>query len=411
LFRDIKMKDLRANRWGYDFKENPAPPPTLRQTQRALSQEGKSVLALAPGDPPAAGYPPPQWLMDAVNQAMKDGRHGYRDTRTAELPIGIAKFEKEFSGVHYDPGDIFPVPSSTSAMVLCYLALLDEGDEIISPEPIYQQYSFFANYYKTKMVKTNSFEDDRWQPDLDAIRKAVTDKTKFIIINNPNNPSGAVYDDKTLKGLIDIAGENEIMIFSDEIYTFLTFDIPQATSVAKLAKDVPVMLSNGMSKLFNITGWGLGYLAYHDPEDKMPELRSAIRMLRGYCGRVASPVAVAAAYGYQNWKRAMEEVQPEVEDIRRRRDWVVKRIAEIDGINLTTPEGSMFGLPDCVPAHGDVWKDDVDFLVQLMKEELIGFVPGSNYYSLGHFRVGFLSSDENLRIGFDKLEKFMKRHT
>ncbi|MBQ04060.1 hypothetical protein CL673_05030 [Candidatus Bathyarchaeota archaeon] len=405
------MKDLRANRWGYDFKENPAPPPTLRQTQRALSQEGKSVLALAPGDPPAAGYPPPQWLMDAVNQAMKDGRHGYRDTRTAELPIGIAKFEKEFSGVHYDPGDIFPVPSSTSAMVLCYLALLDEGDEIISPEPIYQQYSFFANYYKTKMVKTNSFEDDRWQPDLDAIRKAVTDKTKFIIINNPNNPSGAVYDDKTLKGLIDIAGENEIMIFSDEIYTFLTFDIPQATSVAKLAKDVPVMLSNGMSKLFNITGWGLGYLAYHDPEDKMPELRSAIRMLRGYCGRVASPVAVAAAYGYQNWKRAMEEVQPEVEDIRRRRDWVVKRIAEIDGINLTTPEGSMFGLPDCVPAHGDVWKDDVDFLVQLMKEELIGFVPGSNYYSLGHFRVGFLSSDENLRIGFDKLEKFMKRHT
>ncbi|MDP6049047.1 MAG: aminotransferase class I/II-fold pyridoxal phosphate-dependent enzyme [Candidatus Bathyarchaeota archaeon] len=405
------MKDLRANRWGYDFKENPAPPPTLRQTQRALSQEGKSVLALAPGDPPAAGYPPPQWLMDAVNQAMKDGRHGYRDTRTAELPIGIAKFEKEFSGVHYDPGDIFPVPSSTSAMVLCYLALLDEGDEIISPEPIYQQYSFFANYYKTKMVKTNSFEDDRWQPDLDAIRKAVTDKTKFIIINNPNNPSGAVYDDKTLKGLIDIAGENEIMIFSDEIYTFLTFDIPQATSVAKLAKDVPVMLSNGMSKLFNITGWGLGYLAYHDPEDKMPELRSAIRMLRGYCGRVASPVAVAAAYGYQNWKRAMEEVQPEVEDIRRRRDWVVKRIAEINGINLTTPEGSMFGLPDCVPAHGDVWKDDVDFLVQLMKEELIGFVPGSNYYSLGHFRVGFLSSDENLRIGFDKLEKFMKRHT
>jgi aspartate/methionine/tyrosine aminotransferase len=377
----------------------------------ALRKEGKSVLALAPGDPPAAGYPPPQWLMDVVTQAMKDGRHGYRDTRTPELPIGIAKFEKEFSGVDYQPGDIFPVPSSTSAMVLCYLALLDEGDEMISPEPIYQQYSFFANYFKTKMVKTDSFEDDRWQPDLDAIRKAVTDKTKFIIINNPNNPSGAVYDDKTLKGLIDIAGEHEIMVFSDEIYTFLTFDIPQATSVAKLAKDVPVMLSNGMSKLFNITGWGLGYLAYHDPEDKMPELRRAIRMLRGYCGRVSSPVAVAAAYGYQNWKRAIKEVQPEVEDIRRRRDWVVKRIAEIDGINLTTPEGSMFALPDCVPAHGDVWKDDVDFLVQLMKEELIGFVPGSNYYCPGHFRVGFLSSDKNLRIGFDKLEKFMKRHT
>ncbi|MEE8354474.1 MAG: aminotransferase class I/II-fold pyridoxal phosphate-dependent enzyme, partial [Candidatus Bathyarchaeia archaeon] len=295
--------------------------------------------------------------------------------------------------------------------VLCYLSLLDEGDEMISPEPIYQQYSFFANYFKTKMVKTASFEDDRWQPDLDAIRKAVTDKTKFIIINNPNNPSGAVYDDKTLKGLIDIAGENEIMIFSDEIYTFLTFDIPQATSVAKLAKDVPVMLSNGMSKLFNITGWGLGYLAFHDPEDKLPELRQAIKMLRGYCGRVSSPVAVAAAYGYQNWKRAMKEVQPEVEDIRRRRDWVVKRIKEIDGINMTTPEGSMFALPDCPAAHGKVWKDDIEFLVQLMKEEHIGFVPGSNYYSLGHFRVGFLSSDENLRIGFDKLEKFMKRHT
>jgi aspartate/methionine/tyrosine aminotransferase len=405
------MKNLRAERWGYDFNENPAPPPTLRQTQMALAKEGKSVLALAPGDPPAAGYPPPQWLMDAVTQAMKDGKHGYRDCRTPDLPAGIVKYEKEFSGVEYQPSDIFPVPSSTSAMVLCYLSLLDAGDEIISPEPIYQQYSFFANYFKCKMVKVDSFEDDRWQPDLDALRNAVTDKTKFIIINNPNNPSGAVYDEKTLKGLIDIAGENEIMIFSDEIYTFLTFDIPQAISVAKVAKDVPVMLSNGMSKLFNITGWGVGYLAFHDPEDKMPELRRAIRLLRGYCGRVSAPVANAAAYGYQNWKRAIEEVQPEVQDIRRRRDWLVKRINEIDGVKMTTPEGSMFALPDCVPAHGDVWKDDIDFLVQLMKEELITFVPGSNYYSPGHFRVGFLSSDENLEIGFNKLDAFLKRHT
>jgi aspartate/methionine/tyrosine aminotransferase len=106
----------------------------------------------------------------------------------------------------------------------------------------------------------------------------------------------------------------------------------------------------------------------------------------------------------------MKEVQPEVQDIRRRRDWLVKRIQEIEGVNMTTPEGSMFGLPDCVPAHGDVWKNDVDFLVQLMKEELIGFVPGSNYYSPGHFRVGFLSSDENLEMGFNKLEAFLKRH-
>ncbi len=88
----------------------------------------------------------------------------------------------------------------------------------------------------------------------------------------------------------------------------------------------------------------------------------------------------------------------------------MKRIAEIDGINMTTPEGSMFGLPDCMPAHGKVWKDDIDFLVHLIKEEQITFVPGSNYYCPSHFRVGFLSSDENLRIGFDKLEKFMKRH-
>jgi len=405
------MKQLRAQRWGYDFKENPSPPPTLRQIQSELMKEGKEVIALAPGDPPASGYPPSQWLMDAVTQAMKDGKHGYRASRTPELPKAIAKYEKEFSGVDYEPSDIFPTPSSTSAMILCYLSLLDEGDEIISPEPIYQQYSFFANYFKTKMCKSESFENDRWQPDLDAIRKLVTEKTKFIIINNPNNPAGAVYDDKTLKGLIDIAGEQDIMIFSDEIYTFLTFDIPQATSVAKLAKDVPVMLSNGMSKLFNITGWGVGYLAFHDPEDKMPELRQAISLLSGYCGRMSAPVAVAAAYGYQNWKRALNDIQPEIKDIRRRRDWLVNRIAEIDGITLTTPEGSMFGLPNCELAHGKVWKDDIDFLVQLIKEELVTFVPGSNYYSSGHFRVGFLSSDENLRIGFDKLEQFMKKHT
>jgi len=405
------MRELRAKRWGYDYRENPAPPPTLRQTQMALMREGKSILSLSPGDPPTKGYLPPQWLMDAVTQAMREKKHGYRASRTPELPKAIAHYEKEFNGVEYDPSDIFPVPGSTSAMTQLYIAMLDEGDEMVSPEPIYQQYSFFGNYFKAKMNMARSFEDDRWQPDLDEIRKLVNDKTKFIIINNPNNPSGAVYDEKTLKGLIDIAGENEIVVFSDEIYVFLTFDIPKATSVAALAKDVPVLLSNGMSKLFNITGWGVGYLAFHDPENKMPGLREALRLARNFIGRMAAPVANAAVVGYQNYKQALKEVQPEIQDIRRRRDWLVKRIEEIDGITMTKPEGSMFALPKVEAATGKIWKDDVDFLVDLIKEELVTFVPGSNYYSPGHFRVGLLSSDEELKEGFDRIERFMKKHT
>jgi aspartate/methionine/tyrosine aminotransferase len=403
------MIELRSQRWGYDYHENPAPPPTLGGTQRKLMNEGKRILSLSPGDPPANGYPPPQWLMDAVTQAMKDGRHGYRDCRTPELPKAIAYYEKDYNGVEYNVSDIFPTPSSTAAMTQAYMAMLDPGDEIVSPEPIYQQYSFFANYFKTKMRKAESFEEDRWQPDLDKLRKLVNDKTKFIIINNPNNPSGAVYDEKTLKGLIDIAGENDITIFSDEIYVFLTFDQSKATSVAAVSKDVPVMLSNGMSKLFNITGWGVGYLAYYDPEDKKPELREAVRMASRFGGRMAAPVAVAAAYGFNRYKQALEEVQPEVEDIKRRRDWLVKRINEIDGITMTAPEGSMFALPKVEAAYGTVWKDDVDFLVDLIKEEHVTFVPGSNYYSSGHFRVGLLSNDKDLEEGFNRLERFMNK--
>jgi len=404
------MRELRAQRWGYDYSENPAPPPTLRQTQMALMREGKEILSLSPGDPPTCGYLPPQWLMDAVVQAMKDKKHGYRASRTPELPKAIAHYEKEFNGVGYDPSDIFPVPGSTSAMVQVYLSLLDPGDEMVSPEPIYQQYSFFGNYLKAKMNMAKSFEEDRWQPDLDAVRKLVNERTKFIIINNPNNPSGAVYDEKTLKGLIDIAGENDILVFSDEIYNFLTFDIPKATSVAALAEDVPVLLSNGMSKLFNITGWGVGYLAFHDPENKMPRLREALSLTRNFIGRVSAPIANAAVVGYQNYKRALEDVQSEIQDIRRRRDWLVKRVEEMDSITLTKPEGSMFALPKVESALGKVWKDDVEFLVDLIKDEFVTFVPGSNYYCPGHFRVGLLSRDEDLKEGFDRIERFMKKH-
>ena len=404
------MRELRAQRWGYDYNENPSPPPTLRQTEMALNREGKKVLSLSPGDPPARGYLPPQWLMDAVTQAMKDGKHGYSAGRSPELPKAIAAYEKEFNGVDYEPRNIFLKPSSTSAMVQVYLALLDAGDEMISPEPIYQQYSFFGNYFKSKMRKARSFEEDRWQPDLDAVRKLVNDKTKFIIINNPNNPSGAVYDEKSLKGLIDIAGENDILVFSDEIYVFLTYDIPKATSVAAVAKDVPVVLSNGMSKMWNITGWGVGYCAFYDPENKMPNVAEALRRVSSFLGRIAAPVYNAAIVGYQNWKRALKEVQPEIQDLRRRRDWLIKRIEEIDGITLTKPEGSMFCLPKVEAAFGKIWKDDVDFLVDLIKEELVTFVPGSNYYSPSHFRVGLLPTDTELKEGFDRIERFMKKH-
>jgi aspartate/methionine/tyrosine aminotransferase len=212
--------------------------------------------------------------------------------------------------------------------------------------------------------------------------------------------------------MCDIAGEYDVPIVTDEIYDMCTFDGVKAVSVAKLANDVPVIVTNGMAKSFMTTGWRVGYLAFHDPKGKIAQVKSSAKVLKALTGNIATPISVAALTAYQNWDKGMEHFRTMKESLQKSKDLTVKRFKEIPGISTAEPKGAMYAFPK-VEWVGKVWTDDHEFMLQLLTEQQVVFVPGSNYgptSGFGHFRALLLPPPADLEVIYDRLEKFMNDH-
>jgi aspartate/methionine/tyrosine aminotransferase len=398
-------------------KFDPVVPATeiLSKAVEEVRREGKDVMSLTGGDPSRYGFHPPKLVQDALKKALDDNYHMYPlgSGWLPKLRQAVAEREKKVHGVDYDPNDIVITPGSTQAQTLTFLTLLDTGDELLSPEPTYQQYFFYTAYMKSKISTVNSIEEEDWRVDLDELRSKITKRTRGIIINNPNNPTGAVYDEKTLKGITDIAGEYNIPVVADEVYDMCTFDGVKAVSIASVAGDVPVIVTNGPAKSFMTTGWRCGYLAVHDPAEKIKDFTEAVRVLDALTGDVATPITVAITVGYQNWDKCMEHLEVMRSHLQKAKDLTVKRLNQIGGITTNSPKGAMYAFPK-VEAIGKRWKDDTEFMLYLVKQKQVIFVQGSNYgkrTGFGHFRALLLPSLQDLEEIYNRLESFMKANT
>jgi aspartate/methionine/tyrosine aminotransferase len=255
-------------------------------------------------------------------------------------------------------------------------------------------------------------EEEEWKPDLDQLRGALTNRTKAIVIVSPSNPCGTVYSDKTLKDIIDIAGEHNLPIISDEIYGLLTFDGVEAKSVAYLAGDVPVIVLNGMAKIFQRTGWYIGYVCFHDPKEQITEIKNTVkqvaRLYGRYSTRIPTPVVYAAAKAYEGNLDAAEEMLGKLQE---RRDYTMKRLNEIEGISCVKPKAALYAFPR-VDAIGKAWKTDDAFIHDMIKEEQVRFTAGRAFgkLGLGHFRTLLMPDMKTLEAVYDRLERFMKKH-
>ncbi|MFQ5759249.1 MAG: aminotransferase class I/II-fold pyridoxal phosphate-dependent enzyme, partial [Candidatus Bathyarchaeia archaeon] len=249
-------------------------------------------------------------------------------------------------------------------------------------------------------------EENGWQPDIDDIRAKITDKTRGIVVINPNNPCGALYDEKVLKEVVDLAGEHEILLMSDEIYDRIVYE-KKFFSLSHIAKDVPVLGLNGFSKCYLMTGWRMGYMYFYDPEEKLTDLRENVEKearIRLCCNTPVQKAAVEALRGPQ------DHIEEMVEKLRKRRDYSWKRLNEIDGISCARPEGAFYVFPK-VHGIGSRWKDDFEFVRQLLERTQVLLVHGSGFgitYGSEHFRGVFLPKVEVLETAFDRLERFMK---
>ena len=375
---------------------------------KELEKKGISVLKLNIGDPNAYDFDTPQHIKDALCQAANDRYNGYAPSEGyPELRQAIIDREKKRNNVDYRLDDVCVTTGVTEGLQILLNASLDPNDELLIPGPTYPQYTLITRVNDALPIPYRCIEEEGWQPDVDQIRKKISNRAKGIVLINPNNPTGALYSKKIIKEILDIAGEYQVPVISDEIYDDLTFDGKQCAT-ASLAKDVPVITFNGFSKVYLMPGWRIGYVLFHHGGE-LDEIQDAfMRIARSRL--CASSVCQRACI--QALKGPQDHVEQTNNKLRERRDFSYKRLNEIEGISTAKPEGAFYIFPKIEAMDTGIWKNDKEFVLDLLNEGHVLTVHGSGFcavYGKGHFRAVILPPIETLEKAFDQLEGFMKK--
>lgn len=405
-----------AKRWANIPKPSPAYKSYRQEVAKAteeLRKEGREIQIMYEGDPVIFDHKN-QALSNHLIEAAERGLHMYAGMAGVLGPLkeAISGWEKRYRGNEYPPEDIIVAPGVSGCLAVLHDTLLDAGDEVVALAPAHYLGGPTSYFYKygAKVIASPCIEEEGWQPDLGTFRSKITEKTKAIVVVHPNNPTGAIYREKSLKELADIAGEHDIPIISDEIYGLLTFDGKEAKSMASIAGDVPVIVAAGIAKIFQRTGWGVGYICFHDPNEKIYEVKETakrVSRLYGHFGtRHPTPILYAAAKALEGTLDAANEMMRKLQE---RRDYTIKRFEEMGGISCFKPEAALYAFPR-IDGIGKTWKTDFDFILDVFKETSVRFTPGSQMGGPGHFRALLLPRMENLEDVYDRLERFMRRH-
>ncbi|PMB74524.1 alanine aminotransferase [Candidatus Bathyarchaeota archaeon] len=376
---------------------------------KELAKTGKKIYYLNIGDPVAFDFDTPQHIKQALFDAVNGGANAYSPSEgLPELRQAICAKEKRVNGVDVSVDDVIVTSGISEGIQMVMAALIDAGDEVLLPGPTYPPYISYVKFFGGKPVTYEAVEDDGWQPNIDDLRSKISSRTRGIVIINPNNPCGALYEEKTVKQILDVAGEYELPVLSDEIYDQITYE-KKFVSTARLAKDVPVVGLNGFSKAYLMTGWRLGYVYFHDENGALKELKQCIEKearIRICANTPVQKAGVAALNGPQDHIREM------VEKLRKRRDYTLKRLNHMNGISCAKPEGAFYVFPK-IHGVGRRWKTDMEFVLELLKETGVLFVNGSGFdpmYGAGHIRSVFLPPIEVLEQAFNEVEHFMEKN-
>lgn len=363
------------------------------QEAKRLEKQGTKMIYLNIGDPAPFGFRPPQHILDAAADALKHNYSGYAPSEgDPELRKTIAEYEK------ISQDDVFVTSGLSEGIDFLFQAMVDPGRNILLPVPTYPL------YLTKERISYGTIEfyacDENFEPDLDSLRKSINKFTRAILVINPNNPTGAVYSRKTLQGIVDIAGEHKLPIISDDVYDQMVFD-GEMTPMRTICKDVPVVCGNSLSKNYIYPGARVGYLAFHgegwghikDAVQRLCNQRLSVNweMQRAYIAAIKGP--------HDHIKKFNDE-------LRMRRDILVKRVGEIDGLSVAPPKGAFYSF---VKVDGP-WKTDTEFVHGLLKHGVVT-VPGSGFAPVledKYFRLVFLPKPEELEEAFNRIERYMK---
>lgn len=367
---------------------------------RQYEKSGRKIIYLNIGDPVKYDFPTPDHIKKAMIDAILNNFNYYADSEgILELRQAIVKKES-LKGLSITVEDVLVTNGISEGLDMVAASIVEPNSEILMPGPYYPPYASYVKFYGGKPIEFRLTEDGT--PDLDDIKSKITSKARALCIINPNNPTGEVFNSKSLKQLIDVAAEHDMYIICDEIYDKLVFD-QEFTGIGKVAKDAAVILLNGFSKVYLMTGWRCGYICMNSDCQKLENIRNNIPKLARVRIAANLPVqkaAVAALQGPQSY------IAKTVTKLKKRRDLVVKRLNEIDGISCKLPNGAFYTFPKILLNR---WKDDKDFVLDLLDKTGILTVHGSGFGELGkgHFRIVYLPNEQVLQEAMDKLSNFI----
>ncbi len=370
-----------------------------------LEKQGKKIIYLNIGDPLKYDFSTPKHMIKAVENTWKISSSYADSLGLIEARKAVAREADRLKIPDVTEDDIIITSGGSEGITMALGALINKGENVLTPKPGYPLYSAVINYLQGVLNEYKLDEEDEWQPDIEDIRKKINDKTKAIVIINPNNPTGAVYTKETLLKIIDLAREHNLLLLSDETYDKLIFDDLEFNSVASLAEDVPVVTFNTLSKNYLCPGWRVGWAIFSGPREIISKYAESVKQLARARLSISNPMQHAVKPALEGPQDHIKEM---IDKLRRRRDLTFKRLNEIKGISCVKPKGAFYAFPKIeLPV-----KSDKDFVLNLLNEEGVLFVFGSGFGNMvgNYFRVVFAASDAALKEGYDKLEKFVKRH-
>ena len=384
------------------------PSPTIAVTQKAreLKAAGKDVIGLGAGEP---DFDTPDNIKEAAIKAINEGDTKYTavDGTPALKKAIVEKFKKE-NNLDYTTDQITVGAGGKHVIYNAMMATLNDGDEVIIPAPYWVSYPDIVLLAGGKPVIMECGEKQGSKINPSDLEKFITPKTKWIILNSPSNPTGACYSENDIKAIAAVLEKHKhIYILSDDIYEHVTYEGFKFFTIAQIEslKD-RVLTMNGVSKAYSMTGWRIGYAA--GPK----EIVKAIAKIQSQS--TTNPSSISQAASVEALSGTQDFIKKRADSFQERRDFVVKALNDIDGINCLNPDGAFYVFPSCKElmgkkdSSGKEIKSDTDFVQSLLENSGVAVVQGSAFGLEGFFRISYATSMENLKKALEKISSFCK---
>jgi len=370
-----------------------------------LKSQGIDIISFAQGEP---DFDTPENIKKAAISAIKEGFTKYTNVPgIPELRKAVAdKFKRE-NEIDYEPNEILISNGGKQALYEVFRTICEKGDQVLIPTPCYVSYTEQIKLTGAEPIFFDTKEENNFRPTLEEVSENITPNVKAFIINSPNNPTGSIFEKEELKKIAKFLVERGVYIITDEVYEHLLYDGREHISVASLGKKEKEMsiTVNSVSKTYAMTGWRVGYAA--GPREIIEAMINLQGHATGNINSIAQKATIEALNGTQ------EPVKDMVKEYAKRREYMVKRLNEIEGIKCNYPDGAFYTFPNVTALYGKKYNgniigNDVDVAKFFLEKAHVAVVPGVAFNYPGHIRFVFAKSMEDIKEGLDRIEKAIK---